>query len=580
MSTIQLIPLNKIVMNRYQLADVKNEAKILEIAASLVQHKDNGTKGLLQVPTAREIEGGNYELAFGHHRLYAFLHNVENDPFFREMPLIVRELSDIEMFELMAIENFHRRDIGVMEEASTLHSYMVNFKKTSLEAAQKFEKTEEYVRGSIRLLNLPESAQKMVRQGTLGKSHARALLTAEKLGGAELVEEVIEEIESDGGSNPGDAIEEVIRMSNKTTYLDKDEGWFSSKKFPVKHLSVLTAKDLALVVTHIGGVELDSKKPAVMIEEMTSLISAGMEVTNEQFSMVDAGILERVRVLANPPQCEKCPIHAVFDGRHLCGFPQCKERKVKAWALKAQEDLVKKINIAMYQKSDGPYAELECRDTGDQKLFQAKHADLRLVPAQHRWNNFAGVGQNLAVVVTGETAKQRLKKKETQTKKETTARSNEIKEREKEREIKNVKEEFLAKFEWEVVSRAFEPMLDGITSLEFLIFNCKEMIRWHAEDTRFPEDVDEEEYIEKASEMKHADQLKAWRRLNMFHYADYSHNHKFRYYDGVVEKKKAILKYAENFQTIADEWGLKLPKDFMGQAAEYQSQLDAVVKGL
>ena len=72
MSDIQLVPLTQIVFNRFQQSDAKNEAKILEIASSINQHRDNGTKGLLQVPTARLLEGGKYELAFGHHRFMAF----------------------------------------------------------------------------------------------------------------------------------------------------------------------------------------------------------------------------------------------------------------------------------------------------------------------------------------------------------------------------------------------------------------------------------------------------------------------------------------------------------------------------
>jgi ParB-like chromosome segregation protein Spo0J len=99
-NTIQNIPLEKIVKNRFQPEGVRDIAKIAEIASSLIQNKNNGTKGLLQVPTARKNDDGMYELAFGHHRVYAFLHNTNTvgDLFFSEMPLIVRELTDIEMF--------------------------------------------------------------------------------------------------------------------------------------------------------------------------------------------------------------------------------------------------------------------------------------------------------------------------------------------------------------------------------------------------------------------------------------------------------------------------------------------------
>lgn len=574
-NTIQWIPLDKIIHNRFQQADVKNEAKVLELAASLKQNKDNGTRGLLQVPTARQIDGGKYELAFGMHRNYAFSHLfAAGDKDFASMPLIVRELTDIEMFELMAIENFHRRDIGVIEEAHTFYSYMTTFNKTSIDTARKFEKTEEYVRGSIRLLNLPDAAQQAMKDGTINKSQARDLLAVEKLGGIALVNEALKEITTSPESERSTAIVDTLRMSSKTVFLDKDAGWFASKKFPVKHLPALKLEELTDLLRFDDTTQHDL--PATVFLEIQRLLSAGMEITADAFPFVLPEGLERVRVLANPPQCEKCPLHAVMDGTHYCGLPACKSRKATAWKAKELDDLIAKLGVPMYQKADGGFVELNVYDEADAKLWDAKGADLRLLPAQHMWNNFAGLGQNLKAILIGDAAQKRLKKEEAKRKRESTQKSTV----QLQAQVQDATREFLKRFAWEVVSLPFGSMLDGITSFSYLHFNRAEMIGWHADDTDFPEGVDEEALIKDANsaqKSKKADGLKTMRRINMFHAVDRAHTEKFSYRQ-VLEAKKPILAYAKDIQQLADQWDVKLPKDFLQQAEQYQADLDAAIK--
>lgn len=568
-NVIQNISLDKVVKNRFQPEGVRDAAKVLEIASSLIQNKDNGTKGLLQVPTARATKDGMYELAFGHHRLYAFELNAARDPFFSEMPVIVRELTDVEMFELMAIENFQRRDISPIEEANTLYAYMTTFKKTSVEAAKKFEKSEEYVRGAIRLLNLPDAAKQMLQTGALTKSQARDVLVAEKLGGAELVQEILDEITSNpDGASTGEIIVDVIRGTTKTTYLDNGADWFSSKKFPVKYLSTLKKSHLEEFVQYADGVS--TGKPIKLIDEIITLLAAGMEVTDDAFPMLDPEGLERVRVLANPPQCEKCQLHAVMNGQHICGLPLCKARKLEAWKMKELDDQVKKIGVPMYQKSDGPYAELHWREAADQKLWKEGNADLRLVPAQYMWNNFDGVSQNLKVVLIGKGVDARLKKQEAAAKKEQTQRSNE----QMERAHRDIKLEFANRFIWHVVSLAFECVLDGVTSLEFLVFHYEDMNFDHND---FPEDVEENKLLNEAQKAKKADGLKMLRRMTIYHVLDKKISTTLGYGE-VIDAKKTILKMAEEYKKIAVEWGVKLPKDFSERAEEYQVELDAAIK--
>lgn len=561
------VPLEKIIYNKFQVADTVDQAKVEEICASLLQNRENGSKGLLQITRARNLEDGRYEQAFGRHRLIAFQQLAATDSFWAEMPLMVSEMTDIEMFELMGIENFHRRDISPIEEASIFNTYMTSFHKTSVEAAQKFGKTEEYVRGSIRLLNLPEKAQTWTSEGKLTKSAARDLLVAMKLGGESLVQEALNVIESEGDSfeNAANCIEEAIRQNKEVTWLAADTEWAKAKKFPVKHLAPLTLINIQAIV----GVD---NAQLAAVKEMKKLIDAGMEVTNESYPQFQPDGLEKIRILANPPQCEQCPLHAVLDGSHYCGIKLCAERKKDAWKKHQAETVSKELGIPMYQKSDGDYFELNRYSDGHKKLFKKGSADLRLIPADYMYNNFEGVGDRLKVVVIGESAKKFKNSEATATvdgKKEEMSR-------ELQRKITATQTEYVARFMWHVAAFEFASVLDGVTSLEYLKYHWDDATDMnHAGD--YPSSVigerdDESSLFQAALKLKKADALKELRRMIMFH-AVYD-----RTPGGQLQAKKPVVQMAKDCQDLATKWDVKLPKDFMTQAEKYQAELDTALK--
>ena len=574
MSDIQLVPLSKIVFNRFQQSDARNEPKVLEIVSSIHQHRDNGTKGLLQVPTARYLADDTYELAFGHHRFMAFQIAAAADTFFSDMPLIVRDLSDIDMFELMAIENFHRRDISPIEEAKTFHAYMETFQKTSVETAQKFEKTDEYVRASIRLLNLPAPAQQMVTDGKINKTIARDLLVLEKLGGAHLVEMGIDEIEGDDFENPTVALKSFLNRGIFTKWLDDDADWFkANKNFPRKHLPTLTAKDLEEIVKFAEG--YGDGVPALLIKDVLKLVASGMEVTDEAFPQLDPTGLQRVRVLANPTPCEKCPLHAVLDGNHYCGLPLCKERKESAWKKKELDDIASHVGVPLYRKEDGPFITLSHYNDKDKKLWKDGSPDLRLREAKYQYNNFDGLNStDLAVVVVGDTYEKRKAAEEKGAARAESQAENTAAERELEGNISSAKSEAILKFTWEVGSRMFATMLEGITSFELMKF-------WYDNNPSpdFPDNVDEEELFNAMNDLKKADQLKQMRRLMALSVLDrylYSNDQ----YQVEDKDKKPVIKHAANLKDIAGIFDVKLPKEFDEQAETYQNDLDVMIKGL
>ncbi len=575
MNTIQRIPLENIVLDRFQKEGIRDQGRVLEIASSLRQNKDNGTSGLLQVPTARQIDGGKYELAFGHHRFYAFQENAKEDPFFGGMPLLIRELTDIEMFELMGIENFHRRDISPIEEASIFNAYMTQFKKTSVDTAAKFEKTDEYVRASIRLLSLPSQAQDLVSSGALNKTAARSLLQAHKLGGEELVNESLESIteamESSGTVNAQEEIVSAIRSSKNTKFLDEDAGWYAAnKKFPHKHLPPITADTLDAILKFQEGNRNGPKSARLeQFSAILTLLSAGMDVTSDSFPMFEEESLERLRVLANPGPCDKCPIHVVMDGIHVCGMPICASRKMEAWEKKEKEDEINKIGVPLYQKSDGPYAALDNYSPHDRKLWKDGHADLRLIPAKYVWNNFEGVGSSFKVVAIGKLGADRIKKLTAREKKEQIERENQS----KARALKNIVEQHMKQFEWEIACRPFEALANSTSNVDALAFVLERVYDGVLDDDLLPESQPAiSEMIDSARGAK-ASGVMQLRRLIGFAIAEQGYDVNFNYSE-TRDAEKPIIQYAKEFQELAAKWEVKIPKDFMHSAEEYQEELD------
>lgn len=578
--TIVYVPVGEICFNRFQQTGFHNAEKVNEIKASILQNRDNGTKGLLQVPTARKItdqsiENGMTELAFGHHRYLAIQQLAESDPFFAEMPLIIRDLSDLEMFELMAIENFHRRDIDPLEEANTFHAYMTTFGKTSIETAQKFEKTEEYVRQSIRLLNLPEAAQEMVKSGTLSKTDARELLVLNKLGGDELVREVLNDLPKEGddlleSGSPKEIIRQTLRMSEDTLLLDMNDDWAkANKKFPRKHLKPITKDDarnvLERVVTYPDDETFEEEISGVM-----TLIAGGMEIVDEAWSMFTSASLERLRVLANPGPCEKCPIHAVLDGDHYCGLPLCATRKALAWGLHKIDLMVEKLGVPLYQKSDGAFVALDVYNTVDKKLWSDGSADLRLKPAKYVWNNFEGLDSNWQAVLVGDAAAKRLKKAEASKKNEETVKVD----REKESLILNLKRDFCRKFNYEYLARCFESIFSNISNPTMLQFIADSI----DPNPDYPNGTNEDTIQEQVQGAKVAEKLKTLRRFAAFCVIDQLMYADRLIYKFDVKQKKFVVDYAKEFKAKLEEIGLVIPKDYMHVAEKYQAELDTALK--
>ena len=95
-----------------------------------------------------------------------------------EIPAVVKDLSDREALEAALVENLQRQDLNAIEEALGYRRLMEEMKFTQERVAEAVGKSRPHVANTLRLLDLPASAQKLLGEGRLTPAHARLALTA------------------------------------------------------------------------------------------------------------------------------------------------------------------------------------------------------------------------------------------------------------------------------------------------------------------------------------------------------------------------------------------------------------------
>ena len=127
--------------------------------------------GVLQPLLVREVSPGTYQLIAGERRWRA-----AQRAKLAEVPVVVREINQLESVEQALVENLHRQDLTALEEASAYQQLADDFGLTHEKVAKRVGKSRAAVTNALRLLSLPASIQGYLADGRLHAGHARALL--------------------------------------------------------------------------------------------------------------------------------------------------------------------------------------------------------------------------------------------------------------------------------------------------------------------------------------------------------------------------------------------------------------------
>ncbi|HRD66040.1 MAG TPA: ParB/RepB/Spo0J family partition protein [Candidatus Competibacter sp.] len=162
---LRQLPVECIVRGRYQPRQDLREDTLRELAESI------RAQGVVQPVVVRPIGDGRYELIAGERRWRA-AQLVE----LREVPAVVREVSDQAAIAMALIENIQREDLNPLEEAAALQRLIDEFGLTHQQAAEAVGRSRTAVTNLLRLLELSEEVGQLVRERKLDMGHARALL--------------------------------------------------------------------------------------------------------------------------------------------------------------------------------------------------------------------------------------------------------------------------------------------------------------------------------------------------------------------------------------------------------------------
>lgn len=162
--SIRHVRLTDIEPNKNQPRKKFDEAEIQKLAESISEH------GLIQPIIVRPIADERYQIVAGERRWRAC-----KSAGISEIPIIVRELSDEDTAKIALIENIQRADLNPIEEAAAYKHLMDNYNITQEALAKLVGKSRSVIANSVRLLNLPEPVQDMLKNDEITVGHAKAL---------------------------------------------------------------------------------------------------------------------------------------------------------------------------------------------------------------------------------------------------------------------------------------------------------------------------------------------------------------------------------------------------------------------
>lgn len=166
--SIRHVRLTEVEPNKNQPRKKFDDAEIQTLADSIREH------GLIQPITVRTIVDGRYQIVAGERRWRACkMAGVS------EIPIIVRELSDEDTAKIALIENVQRADLNPIEEAAAYKQLIEQYGVTQEAIAKMVGKSRSVIANSVRLLNLPEEVQDMLKNDEISVGHAKALAAIE-----------------------------------------------------------------------------------------------------------------------------------------------------------------------------------------------------------------------------------------------------------------------------------------------------------------------------------------------------------------------------------------------------------------
>lgn len=161
---VVMVDIYQVEPDRAQPRKCFDEERIQELAESIRQH------GVLQPLLVQKCES-YYKIIAGERRWRA-----AKIAGLKAIPVLIKDYSSAEVFEISLIENIQREDLNPLEEAQAYQRLLQEYGLTQEEVAAHVGKSRPGIANSLRLLNLSEGARDLVASGQLSAGHAKVLL--------------------------------------------------------------------------------------------------------------------------------------------------------------------------------------------------------------------------------------------------------------------------------------------------------------------------------------------------------------------------------------------------------------------
>ncbi len=178
---LRLLPIEALQRGQYQPRKVIDPQQLQELADSI------SAQGVVQPIVARTVGDDRYEIIAGERRWRA-----AQMAGIREIPVVLREVSNHAAAAIGLIENIQRQDLNPLEEAEAFLRLRQEFDMTHQQVADAIGKSRTTVTNLMRLIELHSDVKQLLLDGAMEMGHARALLPLEPEQQAEVAERVVQ----------------------------------------------------------------------------------------------------------------------------------------------------------------------------------------------------------------------------------------------------------------------------------------------------------------------------------------------------------------------------------------------------
>lgn len=180
------------------------------------------------------------------------------------VPVVSVEAGEVDAAILAIIENLHREDLSMFEEAASIQSLISLTGMTQEACAKKLSVSQSYVANKLRLLRLSEDEQEKIEENGLTERHARALLRLEDEEEREEVLSIIIKREMNV-SRTEEYIEDLICAKSRMAEREsKPKGSEQKRKLVIRDIRLFyNSIDHAVDVIKKSGIPVESTRKEV-----------------------------------------------------------------------------------------------------------------------------------------------------------------------------------------------------------------------------------------------------------------------------------------------------------------------------